>query len=119
LFNCDGEAAMSEQKEHDATIVSDAGSPSDSAGVSETFRIPDAARRFRRVPFVLSVELGSGKLKIRDVLALRHHSVIELKRAAGSALDIRVNGLLLAKGEPVIYESRVGIQIHEIVDSEN
>jgi flagellar motor switch protein FliN/FliY len=106
---------MSEQKDQQTTTNQ---TPAPDPMAQQEPSGPDV-RRFRRVSLQVSVELGRGKLKIRDLMALRHQSIVELKRAAGSNLDIRVNGLLLGKGEPVIHESRVGIQIHEIVDSEN
>lgn len=75
-----------------------------------------AKERFRRVPFVLSFELGRGKLKIRDLLTLSRGAVIELHRPAGSDLDIRVNETMFGKGEPVIHQNTVGIKINEIFD---
>jgi flagellar motor switch protein FliN/FliY len=91
----------------------------ETAAEPEASLVEDALRRFRRLPFLVSVDVGSGKMKIRDLLVLRHHSVIELKRPAGGPLDISVNGVLLGKGEPVIHEGRAGVQIHEILEIEN
>ena len=79
-------------------------------------RIRDAKERFRRVPFVLSFELGRGKLKIRDLLTLNHGAVVELHRPAGGDLEIRVNETIFGKGEPVIHQNSVGIKINEILD---
>ncbi len=79
-------------------------------------RMRDAKERFRRVPFVLSFELGRGKLKIRDLLTLNHGAVVELHRPAGGDLDIRVNETIFGRGEPVIHQNSVGIKINEILD---
>jgi len=76
----------------------------------------DAKERFRRVPFLLSFELGRGKLKIRDLLTLSHGAVVELHRPAGGDLDIRVNETIFGKGEPVIHQNSVAIKINEILD---
>ena len=84
----------------------------------ETLRIREASYRFGRVPFLISVELGRGTLKIRELLALGHGSIVTLHRQAGSSLDIRINETLLGKGEPVIHENNLGIKINEIADGE-
>jgi flagellar motor switch protein FliN/FliY len=84
----------------------------------EIVRIREASSRFGRVPFLISVELGRGKLKIRELLALAHGSIVALNRQAGSSFDIRVNETLLGKGEPVIHENSLGIKINEIAESE-
>jgi flagellar motor switch protein FliN len=79
----------------------------------------EALRRFRRAPLLVTVELGRGKLNIRNLLELGYHSLVPVNRPAGSNLDIRVNGCLLGKGEPVIYENKVGIKIETIVDGDD
>jgi flagellar motor switch protein FliN/FliY len=73
---------------------------------------------FRSIPMELSIELGRGKLKLRELLNLQYHSVFRLEQLAGSRLNIFLNGVPLAKGEPVVIEDRVGIKIDEIVDNE-
>src|SRR5262252_5468062 len=79
-------------------------------------RMAEAKERFRRVPFLLSFELGRGKLKIRDLLTLSHGAVVELHRPAGGDLDIRVNETIFGKGEPVFHQNSVAIKINEILD---
>ena len=78
----------------------------------------DQLKPFRTIPMELTIELGRGKLKLRDLLNLQYHSVFRLEQAAGSRLNILLNGIPLAKGEPVVNEERVGIKIDEIVDNE-
>lgn len=67
------------------------------------------------VPLKVTVELGRARLSIRDVLALRSGSVVELDRPAGAAVDILVNGVLIARGEVVVVDERFGVRISEIV----
>ena len=78
----------------------------------------DALKPFRLVPVDLSIELGRGKLKIRDLLGLRYHSTVELDRNAGGHLNLYINGVLFGKGDPVVLEDRVGIKIDEITETE-
>ncbi len=69
----------------------------------------------RDVPLRVTVELGRARLFVRDVLALRNGSVIELDRPAGGAVDLLVNGVLIARGEVVIVDERFGVRISEVV----
>ena len=62
----------------------------------------------------LSIELGRGKLKLRDLLKLEYHSVFALDTNAGGKLNLYINGILLAKGEPVVVDNQMGIRIDEI-----
>ena len=71
----------------------------------------------RDVPLRVTVELGRTRLLVRDVLALRNGSVIELDRPAGGAVDLLVNGVLIARGEVVVVDERFGVRISEVVGS--
>jgi flagellar motor switch protein FliN/FliY len=63
----------------------------------------------------VTAELGRTKLTVRDVLGLNQGSIIELDRAAGSPVDVVVNGTLIARGEVVVIDEEFGIRITEIV----
>lgn len=67
------------------------------------------------VPLGISVELGSTKMRIREILELGIGSVIELDRLAGEMVDILVNGKLIAKGEVVVIDENFGVKITDIV----
>jgi flagellar motor switch protein FliN/FliY len=68
------------------------------------------------VPVWLSVELGRTELPIRDVVSLGRGSIIELDRGPGTPLDVRVNGVLIGRGEIVlINEERLGLRFLEVV----
>ena len=54
-------------------------------------------------------------MSVRDLLALTPGAVIELDRAAGSPVDVLVNGTLIARGEVVVIDEEFGIRISEIV----
>ena len=84
----------------------------------EARSILDQLKPFRAIPMELTIELGRGKLRLRDLLSLQYHSVFRLEQTAGSRLNVLLNGIPLAKGEPVVIEERVGIKIDEIVDTE-
>jgi flagellar motor switch protein FliN/FliY len=67
----------------------------------------------------VTAELGRRRLKVRDIVALRPGSVIELDRAAGSPVDVLVNGALVWHGEVVVVDEEFGIRVAEIVVDEN
>ncbi|MBV9826680.1 MAG: flagellar motor switch protein FliN [Alphaproteobacteria bacterium] len=68
------------------------------------------------VPVWLSVELGRTETAIREVVGLSRGSVIELDRGPGAPLDVRVNGVLIGRGEIVlINEERLGLRFLEVV----
>ena len=63
----------------------------------------------------VTAELGRRRMTVRDLLALTPGSVIELDRAAGSPVDVLVNGTVIARGEVVVIDEEFGIRISEIV----
>ena len=63
----------------------------------------------------VTVELGRTRMLVKDILAVTPGSVIELDRAAGSPVDVLVNGTLIARGEVVVIDEEFGIRITEIV----
>jgi|TARA_B110000858_G_scaffold195433_1_gene251838 flagellar motor switch protein FliN/FliY len=67
------------------------------------------------IPVTVSVELGTTKLKIGEMMALNQGSVIALDSLAGEPLNLRVNGTLIAKGEIVLIKENYGIKLTEIV----
>jgi|SRR5271155_1844906 len=67
------------------------------------------------IPVRLSVELGRTEIPIRDVVTLGRGSMIELDGSPGAPLDVRVNGVLIGRGEVVVInEERLGLRFIEI-----
>ena len=67
------------------------------------------------LPLEVSVRLGQTRILIRELLQLDKNSVLELDQGADEALDIVVNDSVLARGEVVDIEGRLGIRITDIV----
>ena len=65
----------------------------------------------------VTAELGRTRMTVRDLLSLTPGAVVELDRAAGSPVDVLVNGTLIARGEVVVIDEEYGIRISEIVGS--
>ena len=67
------------------------------------------------VPVEISMEIGSTKMNIRNLLQLNQGSVVELDRLAGEPLDVKVNGTLIAHGEVVVVNEKFGIRLTDII----
>lgn len=67
------------------------------------------------IPVTLSMEVGSTKIPIRNLLQLTQGSVVELDRLAGEALDVMVNGTLIAHGEVVVINEKYGIRLTDVM----
>lgn len=66
------------------------------------------------VPLQVTVELGSTKKSIKEILDLNNGSIVELDKLAGEPVDIQVNGKFLAKGEVVVIDENFGVRITDI-----
>ena len=67
------------------------------------------------IPLEVTCILGQSRMTINQVLKLAKGSVIELDKSVGESIDLMVNGRLIAKGEVVIVEDKIGITITEII----
>jgi flagellar motor switch protein FliN/FliY len=71
------------------------------------------------IPVTLALELGRTRMSIRELLQLSQGSVVKLDRPAGEALDVLVNGCLIARGEVVVVNERFGLRITEILSPQD
>ncbi len=69
------------------------------------------------IPMTVSVQLGSAKMLIRDLLQLGQGSVVELEKLAGEPLDVLVNQRLVARGEVVVVNEKFGIRLTDVVNT--
>ena len=67
------------------------------------------------VPLNVSIEFGTTKRKIRDIMNFTSGTVVELDKQAGAPIDIVVNGQLIAHGDVVVIDDNFGVRITEIV----
>ena len=70
------------------------------------------------VPVQVSAVLGRAKMDIGDLLRLGPGAVLELDRKVGEAIDIYVNNRLVARGEVVLVEEKLGVTMTEIIKPE-
>lgn len=67
------------------------------------------------IPVNLTVELGRTKMPIKNLLQLAQGSVVELAGMAGEPLDVLINGFLIAQGEVVVVNDKLGIRLTDII----
>ena len=67
------------------------------------------------VPVAISAVLGRSSMSVAPLLQLTQGSVLELDRKVGEAIDIYVNNRLVARGEVVIVDERLGVTMTEII----
>jgi flagellar motor switch protein FliN/FliY len=70
------------------------------------------------VPVQVSAVLGRSRMDVGDLLKLGPGTVLELDRRVGEAIDIYVNNRLVARGEVVLVEDKLGVTMTEIIKSE-
>lgn len=67
------------------------------------------------VPVQISVVLGKTSMQLNQLLKLGRGAVIELERAVGEPIDVYVNDKMVAKGEIVIVDNKLGVTLTEVV----
>jgi flagellar motor switch protein FliN/FliY len=70
------------------------------------------------IPVTISAVLGKHTLQVSQLLKLGRGAVVELDRKVGEAIDIYVNDRLVARGEVVIVDERLGVTMTEIIKSD-
>jgi flagellar motor switch protein FliN/FliY len=70
------------------------------------------------VPVQVSAVLGRSRMEVGDLLNLGPGAIIELDRKVGEAIDIYVNNRLVARGEVVLVEDKLGVTMTEIIKAE-
>jgi len=87
----------------------------DHRGVGAVLGVPASSLSvLHDVELVVTAELGRTTMNVRDLLGLAPGMVVEIDRAAGSPIDLLVNGRKIAAGEVVVIDEEFGIRITEI-----
>jgi flagellar motor switch protein FliN/FliY len=70
------------------------------------------------VPVQVSAVLGRTRMEVGELLRLGPGAVLELDRRVGEAIDIYVNNRLVARGEVVLVEDKLGVTMTEIIKAD-
>lgn len=71
------------------------------------------------IPVQVSAVLGRANMQVSQLLKLGRGAVVELDRKVGEAVDIYVNNRLVARGEVVVVDERLGVTMTEIVKADH
>ncbi|MBD3319854.1 MAG: flagellar motor switch protein FliN [Chitinivibrionales bacterium] len=66
------------------------------------------------VSLPISVQLGQTKMNVRELLALKKGSLVQLSRMAGEPVDVFIGGKLLAKGEITVVDDKLSVRIGQL-----
>lgn len=67
------------------------------------------------IPVELVVEMGRKRMLLRDIAKLKTDDIVDLEQTIEAPLNIVVGGKLLARGELVKVNGRIGLRIIEMV----
>lgn len=70
------------------------------------------------IPVQISAVLGRSTMQVSQLLKLGRGAVVELDRKVGEAIDIYVNNRLVARGEVVVVDDKLGVTMTEIVKTD-
>lgn len=117
MSNNDSDVPLPDLDSDDMQAVQDAGSIAPIDDDSSTKAAADLEAVFD-VPVQVSAVLGRARMEIGDLLRLGPGTVLELDRKVGEAIDIYVNNRLVARGEVVLVEDKLGVTMTEIIKAE-
>lgn len=122
---------MAEEQDLELSELDDPPSADDPAApetppMGEPFHdVPDDMPRSSRdleavydIPVQVSAVLGKATMQVSQLLKLGRGAVVELDRKVGEAIDIYVNNRLVARGEVVVVEERLGVTMTEIIKTD-
>ncbi|MEM7169515.1 MAG: flagellar motor switch protein FliN [Pseudomonadota bacterium] len=92
--------------------------PESDESLGDIARMPTNAKDLEAVydiPIQVSAVLGKSNMQVAQLLKLGRGAVVELDRKVGEAIDIYVNNRLVARGEVVVVEDRLGVTMTEII----
>lgn len=70
------------------------------------------------IPVQIAAVLGTSSMQVSQLLKLGRGAVVELDRKVGEAIDIYVNNRLVARGEVVVVNERLGVTMTEIIKAD-
>ena len=88
-----------------------------SDGASSPARAASDLEAVFDIPVQVQAVLGKATMQVGQLLKLGRGAVVELDRKVGEAIDIYVNNRLVARGEVVVVDERLGVTMTEIVKS--
>ncbi len=63
----------------------------------------------------ITAVLGTAEMPISQILKLGRGAVVELNRTVGEDIEVHANNRLVAKGEVIVVDDRLGVTMTEII----
>ena len=114
MSDTDAQVPLPDLNAADAPAVDDIGYNED----ENALRVAADIEAVFDVPVQVSAVLGRSKMDVGQLLKLGPGTVLELDRRVGEAIDIYVNNRLVARGEVVLVEDKLGVTMTEIIKTE-
>lgn len=80
-------------------------------GSANKTRLP---QMMRRIPVTLTLEVGSARISLQDLMDLGPASVLPLDSVAGEPLVIKVNGAPIGRAEVVVAGEQYGLKVIDL-----
>lgn len=74
----------------------------------------DISQMLRKIPVTVTLEVGSARVSLHDLLSIEQGSVLELDKLAGEPLVIKVNGTPVGLAEVVVSGENYGLKVVEM-----
>jgi flagellar motor switch protein FliN/FliY len=114
MSDTDAQVPLPDLNAADAPSIDDSGYHDD----EQIARVAADLEAVFDVPVQVSAVLGRSKMDVGELLKLGPGTVLELDRRVGEAIDIYVNNRLVARGEVVLVEDKLGVTMTEIIKAE-
>ena len=92
-------------------MIIDQGDVSD---VTSTRTRRDIPQMMRKIPVTLTLEVGSARISLEELMAIGPDSVLELDMLAGEPLVIKVNGTPIGRAEVVVAGENYGLKVIDL-----
>jgi len=87
---------------------------SELSDLSPPRRQRDLPQMMRKIPVTLTLEVGSARISLQDLMAIGPDSVVELDVLAGEPLVIKVNGTAIGRAEVVVAGENYGLKVIDL-----
>ena len=68
----------------------------------------------RRIPVTLTLEVGSARISLQELMSIGPSSVVPLDALAGEPLVIKVNGAPIGRAEVVVSGEQYGLKVIDL-----
>ncbi|QJD99023.1 flagellar motor switch protein FliN [Massilia forsythiae] len=89
----------------------------DDAAATPAPQVARAARlpqMMRRIPVTLTLEVGSARISLQELMDIGPSSVVPLDVLAGEPLVIKVNGTAIGRAEVVVAGEQYGLKVIDL-----